>query len=114
MPRATSSILSAEPGSEPEDITDVPIDPNGAWASGALISTPADMATFFAALLGGELVPAAQLEEMMETRPGAGSPAGPGTNNAGPRDLQVGRGLRRDLGPHRRLPRLPRDRRRRG
>jgi D-alanyl-D-alanine carboxypeptidase len=73
----------AEPGSEPEDITDVPIDPNGAWASGALISTPADMATFFAALLGDELVPSAQLEAMMETRPGAGSPAGPGTNNAG-------------------------------
>jgi D-alanyl-D-alanine carboxypeptidase len=67
----------------PEDVTDVPIDPNGAWASGALISTPADMATFFEALLGGELVPAAQLEEMMETRPGAGSPPGPGTNNAG-------------------------------
>ncbi len=67
----------------PEDVTDVPIDPNGAWASGALISTPADVATFFGALLGGELVPADQLEEMMKTTPGAGSPAGPGTNNAG-------------------------------
>ena len=28
-------------------------------------------------------LPADQLEEMMETTPGAGSPAGPGTNNAG-------------------------------
>jgi D-alanyl-D-alanine carboxypeptidase len=71
------------PGQVPADITDVPIDPNGAWASGALISTPADMATFFGALLGGDLVPEAQLEEMMETRPGAGNPAGPGTNAAG-------------------------------
>jgi D-alanyl-D-alanine carboxypeptidase len=84
-PHAQGYQFDPEAGasSEPEDITDVPIDPNGAWASGALISTPTDMATFFAALLGGELVPSAQLEEMMETRPGAGNPAGPGTNNAG-------------------------------
>jgi D-alanyl-D-alanine carboxypeptidase len=72
-----------DPEAEPEDVTDVPIDPNGAWASGALISTPADMATFFEALLGGEIVPPDELERMMETEPGAGSPPGPGTNNAG-------------------------------
>ncbi|MEO8092092.1 MAG: serine hydrolase domain-containing protein [bacterium] len=68
---------------ELEDVTDARIDPNGAWASGALISTPADVSSFFAALLGGEVVPPEQLEEMIETVPGAGSPAGPGTNNAG-------------------------------
>jgi D-alanyl-D-alanine carboxypeptidase len=71
------------PSAAPEDVTDVPIDPNGAWASGALISTPADVATFFGALLAGDVVPEAQLEEMMQTVPGGGSPEGPGTNNAG-------------------------------
>ena len=68
---------------EPEDVTDIPLDPNGAWASGALISTPEDVSRFFAALLGNELVPGDQLQEMMATVPGAGSPPGPGTNNAG-------------------------------
>jgi D-alanyl-D-alanine carboxypeptidase len=83
-PHARGYQFDPEGGSaEPEDVTDVPIDPNGAWASGALISTPADVATFFEALLAGDLVPEAELEAMMETRPGAGSPPGPGTNNAG-------------------------------
>lgn len=68
---------------EPENVTDIPLDPNGAWASGALISTPADVSRFFDALLGGDLVPAEQLREMKVTVPGAGSPPGPGTNNAG-------------------------------
>ena len=67
----------------PENVTDIPLDPNGAWASGALISTPADVSRFFGALLAGELVPATQLREMMETVPGPGSPPGPGINNAG-------------------------------
>jgi D-alanyl-D-alanine carboxypeptidase len=67
----------------PENVTDVPLDPDGAWASGALISTPRDVSRFFAALLGGDLVPAEQLREMKATVPGAGSPPGPGTNNAG-------------------------------
>ena len=83
-PHAQGYQLDPEdPSAAPEDVTDVPIDPNGAWASGALISTPADVATFFGALLGGELVPEVQLEEMMKTLPGGGSPMGPGTNNAG-------------------------------
>ena len=65
-------------GAEPEDVTDVPIDADGAWASGALISTPQDVAKFFAALLSGEIVKARPLAAMMQTRPGAGSPPGPG------------------------------------
>ena len=68
---------------EPENVTDIPLDPNGAWASGALISTPEEVSRFFGALLGGDLVPAEQLREMKVTVPGAGSPPGPGKNNAG-------------------------------
>ena len=71
------------PAEPPEDVTDVPIDPNGAWASGALISTPDDVATFFEGLLAGRLVGLEQVEQMMETTPGGGSPPGPGRNRAG-------------------------------
>ena len=68
---------------EPVNVTDVPLDPNGAWASGALISTPDDVATFFQSLLGGEIVDRDQLEKMMEGLPGKGLPPGPGRHEAG-------------------------------
>ena len=82
-PHAQGYQYDDQGSGSPENVTDAPIDPNGAWASGALISTPADVSTFFAALLGGDLVPEDELREMMKTVPGAGSPPGPGTNNAG-------------------------------
>ena len=47
--------------------------PSWAWTAGALISTPADLTAFYRALLTGELVGPALLEEMMDT-----VPAGPG------------------------------------
>ncbi len=82
-PHAQGYQYSEDGSGEPENVTDVPLDPNGAWASGALISTPSDVSRFFGALLGGDLVPDEQLEDMMNTVPGAGDPPGPGTNNAG-------------------------------
>ena len=68
---------------KPADVTDVPLDPNGAWASGAMISTAGDVSSFFRGLLSGKLVGRKQLEKMMVTVPGEGSPPGPGKNNAG-------------------------------
>jgi D-alanyl-D-alanine carboxypeptidase len=68
---------------ELDNVTDVQIDPNGAWASGAIISTVGDVSSFFGALFRGELVPGGLLAQMMVTVPGGGSPLGPGTNNAG-------------------------------
>ncbi|WP_437579341.1 serine hydrolase domain-containing protein [Sorangium sp. So ce887] len=47
------------------DVTE--LDPSIAGASGDMISTPSDMNRFFAALLGGELLEPAQLEEMRAT-----------------------------------------------
>ena len=46
------------------------------WDStaGALISTPADLGRFFRALLGGQLLPAAELAEMKRTVPTPGAP----------------------------------------
>jgi D-alanyl-D-alanine carboxypeptidase len=82
-PHAQGYQYSEGGSGEPENVTDIPLDPNGAWASGALISTPREVSRFFGALLDGDLVPEEQLKEMMVTVPGAGSPPGPGTNNAG-------------------------------
>jgi len=47
------------------------LDATIAWAGGGLVTTPAELNTFFGALLGGRLLPAAQLAEMRH-----GVPAG--------------------------------------
>ena len=52
------------------------LDPSIAGAAGALVSTARDLDTFFTALLGGRLLPAAQLAEMQRTVP---VPDEPGT-----------------------------------
>lgn len=49
------------------DITE--IDPSWGWAAGQLISTNSDLNRFFTALLGGRLLPPAQLAEMRTTVP---------------------------------------------
>ncbi|MFI5708426.1 serine hydrolase domain-containing protein [Kribbella sp. NPDC051620] len=43
------------------------LNPSQAWAAGELISTAADLNTFFAALLGGDLLPPDQLNAMLTT-----------------------------------------------
>ncbi|MFJ7243082.1 serine hydrolase domain-containing protein [Kitasatospora sp. NPDC098652] len=45
------------------------LDPSWGWAAGAVVSTNTDLTTFFGALLGGRLLPAAQLAEMRTTVP---------------------------------------------
>ncbi|WP_240802719.1 beta-lactamase family protein [Streptomyces sp. A0642] len=45
------------------------MDPSAGWAAGQLVSTNSDLNRFFAALLGGRLLPAAQLAEMRTTVP---------------------------------------------
>ncbi|MEV0320099.1 serine hydrolase domain-containing protein [Streptomyces sp. NPDC050658] len=52
--------------SEGEDVT--ALNPRVAGAAGELISTLADLDRFYAALLGGRLLPAAQLAQMLNTR----------------------------------------------
>ncbi|WP_020663565.1 serine hydrolase domain-containing protein [Amycolatopsis benzoatilytica] len=47
------------------DVTEA--DPSWAWAAGQLITTGKDLNTFFRAVLGGKLVPSAQLAEMRKT-----------------------------------------------
>ncbi|WP_308433764.1 serine hydrolase domain-containing protein [Streptomyces hiroshimensis] len=45
------------------------LDPSWGWAAGQMISTDSDLNRFFTALLGGRLLPAAQLAQMRTTVP---------------------------------------------
>ncbi|MCX5342903.1 serine hydrolase domain-containing protein [Streptomyces atratus] len=45
------------------------MDPSWGWAAGAMVSTNTDLNRFYTALLGGRLLPAAQLAEMRTTVP---------------------------------------------
>jgi len=71
-----------EPGKPPHDVTTF-LSPSGAWASGAIVSTPADLGAFIRADLGGRFFGTAQRRQQMQFRRGSSSPAGPGTNSAG-------------------------------
>lgn len=55
----------------PLDVTE--LNPTVAGPSGEIISSAADLATFFEALVGGRLLPPAELREMMTTRATGGS-----------------------------------------
>ncbi|GAB3988899.1 hypothetical protein GCM10029978_112500 [Actinoallomurus acanthiterrae] len=47
------------------DVTE--LDPSWGWAAGQMISTPSDLDGFFSALLAGELLRPAQLQQMRTT-----------------------------------------------
>ncbi|MFE9421590.1 serine hydrolase domain-containing protein [Kitasatospora sp. NPDC006697] len=59
--------LNTGPNAPLVDYTDM--DSSMAWAAGAVVSTNTDLNTFYSALLGGRLLPAAQLAEMRTTVP---------------------------------------------
>ncbi|MFF4453248.1 serine hydrolase domain-containing protein [Streptomyces goshikiensis] len=63
-------------GAPLRDFTEM--DPSAAWAAGQLISTNSDVNRFFTALLGGRLLPAAQLAQMRTTVPIGDTGAGYG------------------------------------
>jgi D-alanyl-D-alanine carboxypeptidase len=71
-----------EPGKAPRDVTKF-LSPSGAWASGAIVSTPADLGAFIRADLGGRFFGSAQRRQQMRFVAGSSSPPGPGTNAAG-------------------------------
>jgi D-alanyl-D-alanine carboxypeptidase len=71
-----------EPGAAPQDVTTF-LSPSGAWASGAVVSTPNDLAAFIRADLGQKFFGAAEQEQQMQFVRGASSPPGPGSNAAG-------------------------------
>jgi D-alanyl-D-alanine carboxypeptidase len=56
---------------------------SGVWASGGIVSTPADLTRFIRGYAGGALVSPATLREQRRWIDGASEPAGPGKNKAG-------------------------------
>ncbi|MBX5442065.1 MAG: beta-lactamase family protein [Solirubrobacteraceae bacterium] len=82
LPRPMIRGYVVERGSPPEDVTTF-LSPSGAWASGAIVSTPADLARFMRANLAGRFFGPQQRAEQMRFVPGASSPPGPGRNEAG-------------------------------
>jgi D-alanyl-D-alanine carboxypeptidase len=72
-----------EPGMPPEDVSTA-LSPSGAWASGAIVSTPKDLNSFIRGYLGARLFPAwLQREQLRFVDGGESSPPGPGENSAG-------------------------------
>ena len=71
-----------DPGSPPKDVS-VFLSPSGAWASGAIVSTPTDLAAFIRAYLGLKFFGSAEQQQQMQFVPGESSPPGPGANAAG-------------------------------
>ena len=83
LPRPFIHGYVVAPGEEPEDVSTF-LSPSGAWASGAIVSTPRDLNAFIRADLGREFFDAAQQREQLRfVRGGESSPPGPGTNSAG-------------------------------
>jgi D-alanyl-D-alanine carboxypeptidase len=71
------------PGEKPKDVSTF-LSPSGAWASGAIVSTPRDLNTFIRAYLGLTFFSRAQQRQQMRFVPGGqSSPPGPGRNSAG-------------------------------
>ena len=72
--------LSEEP---PEDVSEL-LAAGWAWASGGIVSTPADLNAFIRGYVGGELFDAQTRAEQREVFESGGSePPGPGKNSAG-------------------------------
>ena len=80
MPRPFLHGYDVEPGSKPEDVSEL-INPAGAWASGGIVSTPIDLSRFVRAYVPTVL--RASRAGGVSFRPGASSPPGPGENFAG-------------------------------
>jgi D-alanyl-D-alanine carboxypeptidase len=80
MPRPFMHGYDVEPGKKPDDVSEL-INPAGAWASGGIVSTPADLARFVPAYVPSVLGASRELPRAF--RPGSSSPPGPGQNAAG-------------------------------
>lgn len=66
----------------PEDVSEA-LSASAVWASGGIVSTPADMTRFVRGYTGGALFGRAVTREQRRWREGASEPAGPGRNTAG-------------------------------
>lgn len=83
LPRPFIHGYVVGPGAKPQDVSTF-LSPSGAWASGAIVSTPADLNTFIRSYLGRRFFGTAQQRQQLRfVRGGQSSPPGPGSNSAG-------------------------------
>lgn len=83
LPRPFIHGYVVSPGERPEDVSTL-LSPSGAWASGAIVSTPRDLNAFIRAYLGRKFFSRAQQRQQMRfVAGGESSPPGPGRNSAG-------------------------------
>lgn len=82
LPKPFIHGYDVEPGKPPQDVTTF-LSPSGAWASGAIVSTPADLGAFIRADLSGRFFGPAQRRQQLRFVAGSSSPPGPGQNSAG-------------------------------
>jgi D-alanyl-D-alanine carboxypeptidase len=82
MGQPTLNGYQLEKGQPPEDIT-MALSPSGAWASGGMVSTPAELNTFMRAYVGGRLFGSTVQNAQRQFVAGSSGPPGPGTNSAG-------------------------------
>ncbi len=83
LPRPFLHGYVTEAGSEPQDVSES-LSPSGAWASGAIVSTPLDLGAFVRVYASGRLFGARlRREQRRFVAGGASSPPGPGANAAG-------------------------------
>ncbi|MFE5795685.1 serine hydrolase domain-containing protein [Streptomyces sp. NPDC056503] len=82
LPRPFLHGYATAPGEEPEDVSEA-ISASGAWASGGIVSTPADLSTFIGGYAGPTLLSPRTRHAQRRFVPGDSQPAGPGVNAAG-------------------------------
>ena len=83
LPRPFIHGYLTDPPGPPVDVSTF-LSPSGAWASGAIVSTPRDLNAFIRADLGLRFFDRAQQLQQMRFFPGGeSSPPGPGRNSAG-------------------------------
>lgn len=83
LPRPFIHGYVVAPGKKPEDVSSF-LSPSGAWASGAIVSTPKDLNAFIRSYLGLKFFSRAQQRQQMRfVAGGQSSPPGPGRNSAG-------------------------------
>ena len=82
LPRPFAHGYIPDPPGPLEDVSEA-FSASGAWASGGIVSTPADLTRFVRGYVGGRLFGGSVQRAQRSMRPGDSEPRGPGVNRAG-------------------------------
>ena len=82
LPRPFAHGYVPDPPGPLEDLSEA-FSASGSWASGGIVSTPADLTRFVRGYVGGRLFSGSVQRAQRRMRPGNSEPRGPGINRAG-------------------------------